>query len=105
MSAYVISEVEPVNQELFEKYRELAQAAVLKYGGSYIVRGGGIETVEGESSNRKMVIIRFPGMEAAHRWYRSAEYAGALDLSRKALKRRLILVEGAPEPVEARNGS
>jgi uncharacterized protein (DUF1330 family) len=97
VKAYVISEVEALDPELFEKYRELAHAAVTKYGGRYIVRGGAIETVEGENSSGRIVIIAFPGIEAARQWYRSAEYAEALTLSRKALKRRLIFVGGAPQ--------
>jgi uncharacterized protein (DUF1330 family) len=96
VGAYVISEVEALDPELFEKYRALAHAAVTKHGGRYIVRGGAIETVEGENSTGRIVIIEFPGMEAARRWYRSAEYAEALALSRKAMKRRLIFVRGAP---------
>jgi uncharacterized protein (DUF1330 family) len=96
VEAYVISEVEALDPELFEKYRELANAAVAKHGGRYIVRGGAIETVEGENSTGRIVIIEFPGMEAAREWYRSAEYAEALALSRRALKRRLIFVKGAP---------
>jgi uncharacterized protein (DUF1330 family) len=97
VQAYVISEGEALDPELFEKYRALAHAAVKKHGGRYIVRGGDIETVEGENSSGRIVIIEFPGMEAARQWYRSAEYADALVLSRKALKRRLIFVEGSPQ--------
>jgi uncharacterized protein (DUF1330 family) len=97
VEAYVISEVEALDPELFERYRALAHAAVTKHGGRYIVRGGAIETVEGEDSTRRMVIIEFPGMEAARQWYRSAEYAEALALSQKAFKRRLIFVTGAPQ--------
>ena len=96
MPAYVISEVETVDPELFEQYRTLAHAAVTKHGGRYIVRGGSIETMEGENSSRRMVIIEFPAAEAAHRWYHSPEYAEALAISRKALKRRLICVNGPP---------
>ena len=43
MAAYVIVEVEPLDPELFEQYRALAHAAVMKHGGRYIVRGSAIE--------------------------------------------------------------
>jgi uncharacterized protein (DUF1330 family) len=37
-------------------------------------------------------------MEQARRWYRSAEYAEALELRQTALRRRLIFVEGVEAP-------
>ena len=39
-------------------------------------------------------MVEFPDMEQARQWYASADYADALNLSKVALTRRLILVEG-----------
>jgi len=94
MTAYVISEIEDVDPALIEQYRALAQAAIAKHGGRYIVRGGAIETVEGGWAPKQIVIVEFPTMEQAHAWYRSADYAEALKLRRTALRRKLIFVEG-----------
>ena len=111
MAAYVISEVEILDQELVKTYRALAEPSVAKYGGCYIVRGGAAEVVErdgeragpgedhGEGQRRakppRLVILEFPTMERARAWYRSPEYAAALKVRRTALKRRLVFVEGA----------
>jgi hypothetical protein len=46
MAAYVISDVEFLDRALVENYRALAQAAIAKYGGRYLARGGTIEPVE-----------------------------------------------------------
>jgi uncharacterized protein (DUF1330 family) len=35
-------------------------------------------------------------MPLAREWYPSPEYAGALEISRRALRRRLIFVDGVP---------
>ena len=43
-----------------------------------------------------IVILGFPSMEPARAWYASPEYAVALEVSDKALRRRLIFVEGTP---------
>jgi uncharacterized protein (DUF1330 family) len=94
MSAYVISEVEMLDQALFERYRSLAPATIVKYGGRYIVRGGAHETVEGDPTPRHFVIVEFPTIEKAREWYASPEYAEALKIRRHALKRRLTFVEG-----------
>jgi uncharacterized protein (DUF1330 family) len=98
MTAYVISEVETRNQALMERYRSLAETTIAQYGGRYIVRGASIETVEGAPSDRRLVIVEFPSMEAARAWYGSPEYAAALAVRRDALQRRLIFVEGVGSP-------
>jgi uncharacterized protein (DUF1330 family) len=51
MAAYVISEVEPLNDELFDRYRALAQASIEQYGGHYIVRAALPKAAEGDWSS------------------------------------------------------
>ena len=94
MAAYVISDVEPRDRDLIERYRALAEASIKKYGGRYIVRGGEIESVEGGWNPCHLVIVEFPDMDRAREWYRSEDYAEALMVRELALSRRLIFVEG-----------
>ena len=96
MTAYVISEVEPRDVALFERYRALAPGTIERYGGRYIVRGGEADVVEGGPPVKTIVIVEFPSMARAREWYRSPEYAEALKLRAGALERRLIFVEGVP---------
>jgi uncharacterized protein (DUF1330 family) len=97
MTAYVISEVEFLDDRLIETYRAIAQATIEQYGGHYIVRGGAVELVEGERNPaRRFVIVEFPSMERAREWYRSPEYAQALKVRATALTRTLVFVEGVP---------
>jgi uncharacterized protein (DUF1330 family) len=96
MAAYVISEISDVLEPaLLEEYRSLAQATIEQYGGRYVVWGGAIEVVEGGLGPRCVVIVEFPTTERAREWYDSPEYAEALAVRRKAIKRRLLFVEGA----------
>jgi uncharacterized protein (DUF1330 family) len=95
MAAYVISEVEILDQAQADTYRSLASASIGRYGGRYIVRGGAIELIEGERDpKRRLVIVEFPSMQRAHEWYRSPEYAEALKVRAGALTRTLAFVEG-----------
>jgi uncharacterized protein (DUF1330 family) len=96
MPAYVISDVEPIDQYLIAQYRSLAEASIAQYGGRYIVRGGAIDAVEGGWAPKHIVIVEFPSMKRARAWYRSPEYAEALKIRKHALKRRLIFVDGVP---------
>jgi uncharacterized protein (DUF1330 family) len=94
MSAYVISDVtirDPVNADA---YRERAARSIVQHGGRYLVRGGPIEVLEGDWAPRTIVIAEFPDMDQARAWYRSPEYAAALEFRDAALSRNLILVEG-----------
>ena len=94
MTAYVIGEVNVTDPKLYENYKKLVPATVEKYGGRFAVRGGSLESMEGGWAPARLVVLEFPTMEQARRWYHSPEYAPALALRRKAANAKLILVEG-----------
>jgi uncharacterized protein (DUF1330 family) len=95
MAAYIISEVsEVVDAAEMERYRTLAEATIKQYGGRYLVRGGEWESLEGEWALERTIVVEFPSWERAKEWYRSPEYATALELSRVALKRKMLMVDG-----------
>ena len=97
MPAFVISEVEILNEEAASKYRELAAASIAAYGGRYLVRAANAVVVEGEPTRRLIVIVEFPSMQRIREWYSSPEYAKALQFRSAALDRRLMFVEGIPQ--------
>ncbi|MDK4704993.1 DUF1330 domain-containing protein [Rhizobium sp. CNPSo 4062] len=94
MPAYIISDVTMSDAEAFQTYRTRAAASIAHYGGHYLVRGGPIEKLEGDWSPQAIVIVEFPDLERARAWYRSPEYAHALEVRDQALSRNLILVDG-----------
>ncbi len=95
MAAYVIAEVNVTDPKLYEDYKKLVPATVEKYGGRFAVRGGTLETKEGGWNPARLVVLEFPTMEQARKWYHSPEYAPALALRLKAANAKVILVEGA----------
>jgi uncharacterized protein (DUF1330 family) len=95
MAAFVISEVEILDETVADQYRALAAASIEEHGGRYLVRGATPDAVEGEvSPRRRLVVVEFPDMDVARRWYTSDSYAEALALRDRALRRRLLFVEG-----------
>ena len=94
MAAYVVAEVNVTNPDLFAEYRKLVPPTIEKYGGRFVVRGGTVETKEGGWSPARLVVIEFPSMDQARKWYHSPEYAGPLAMRLKAANTKLILVEG-----------
>ena len=94
-SAYVISEVEVLDESQAQRYRELAAASIAHYGGRYLVRGVLPDVAEGEwLSSRRVIVVEFPDMETLQQWYKSPEYAEALAIRSAALDRRLLFVDG-----------
>jgi uncharacterized protein (DUF1330 family) len=95
MAAYVISEVEVLNEPLADRYRSLAQQSIARYQGRYLVRGAVPDAVEGEwPSEKRLVVVEFPTIEKAHEWYASSEYVQTLDIRTVALARRLLFAKG-----------
>jgi uncharacterized protein (DUF1330 family) len=94
MAAYVISDATMLDANALQAYRARSTDSVIKYGGKFLIRGGAVECLEGTWTPRIIVLVEFPSMERARDWYRSPEYAHALELRDAALKRNLILVDG-----------
>lgn len=94
MSAFVISEVNILDKEAANHYRNLAASSIEMYGGYYLVRGSDTKVVEGDLTHKLIVIVEFPSMQQIQAWYASPEYAEALTYRDKALSRRLIFAEG-----------
>jgi len=94
MAAYVIAEVEITNPERYEDYKRLAPAAIAAHGGKYLVRGGASELLEGERQPGRTVILEFPSLDHARRFYRSEQYEAAKRARAGAARMSLLLVEG-----------
>jgi len=94
MPAYVIAEVDVTDPVAYEEYRKLVLPTVEKYGGSFLVRGGKVDSKEGGWQPPRLVILQFPTMAQAQAWYHSPEYAPALAIRAKASRSRLIIAEG-----------
>jgi len=96
MPAYIISDLTIRDVVAIEIYRARAAASIAQHGGRYLARGGNIEVLEGTWQPRSIIVVEFPDSEQARAWYRSPEYASALEVRDTALGRNLILVDGVP---------
>ena len=98
MAAYLISDITLRDRTAFEVYRTRAADAIHTYGGRYLARLGEVQVLEGIWNPNMIVIVEFPNLEQARAWYRSPEYAFALEMRDTALSRNLILVDGVNQP-------
>jgi uncharacterized protein (DUF1330 family) len=95
MPAYLIANVNVQDPATFEEYRQQVPATIAKHGGRYLVRGGRVERLEGSWNPTRLVVLEFPSMEQARRWYESDEYRGPKALRMKCTVTDAIFVEGA----------
>ncbi len=94
MSAYVIADVEIKDAAGMEPYRNAVEATVKKYGGRFVVRGGKHEVLEGQWRPVRLVALEFPSLDAAKKWYGSAEYGKIKPIRLQHSVGHLVLVEG-----------
>jgi uncharacterized protein (DUF1330 family) len=99
MPAYVIVETDVHDPEQYERYKAASPDAVRSGGGRFVVRGGELAVLEGDWHPSRLVILEFPDLEAAKRWYHSPEYEQAKRLRESAANLRMVAVQGLDEPL------
>jgi len=95
MAAYVLAEVEVTNPDGYKEYTAQVPATIARYGGRFLVRGGASEALEGDWPQRRRVMLEFPTMDAARKWWHSPEYEKPKAMRQAASRGKLLLMEGA----------
>jgi uncharacterized protein (DUF1330 family) len=93
--AYVICDIDVTDPDAYERYKALAGPSVAAQGGTYLVRGGATEVLEGDRKPNRVVVIEFPDGDAARAWWDSPEYREARAIRAPAATASVIVVEGA----------
>lgn len=71
---YIMGMVTVTNPEGYKPYIQQTGELVAEYGGRYLVRGGNKTVVEGGLGHDRMVIIEFPSIETAQKFYDDPRY-------------------------------
>ena len=97
MPAYCIFDVKAVTDEpRMNDYRAAVRETVTQFGGRYVALGGRHEVVEGNWQPTFLVLIEFPSLAQAKRWYDSEEYRALKALRLGATIGDAVFVEGLP---------
>jgi uncharacterized protein (DUF1330 family) len=80
MPGYLIANLEVTDPAGFEEYRQKVSPLIAQFGGRYLVRGGDVKTLEGNLPIHRLVVLEFPSIEAAQRFYDSPEYQPLLKI-------------------------
>ena len=94
MAAYVIVDIEVTDPTAYEEYRKLVPPLVAKYGGKYLVRGGDLESMEGDWTPKRLAVLEFASVDRAKQFYYSDDYEPVKQIRLKATNSKMVLVEG-----------
>jgi len=93
-SAYIIANVTVTNAQQYEEYKKWSSAAMLAHNAEVCVRGGKVEVLEGDWQPERLVLLKFPSVEAARHFDASPEYGKARAARQGAAIMRMVVVEG-----------
>jgi len=96
MPAYMIVTASIHDREAFVSgYGARAAELIGQFGGEYLLRGLGAESLEGDfGDGASMVISKWPDREAAKRFWNSPEYAEAKKLREGLADVQVLLIDG-----------
>ena len=96
MPAYVLARqrVPDPDADALRQYREASGPLLERFGGRFLVRGGPIDTLEGDAGADRIVVIEFPDAAAARAWYESPEYQAIVGLRQSAADSDFVVVQG-----------
>lgn len=75
MAAYILADVEVLDEDAYREYRQRVDAILARYGGRILVNGGAPQPIEGHWQPARLVVLSFPSLERAKSWYASSEFA------------------------------
>jgi uncharacterized protein (DUF1330 family) len=90
----LIANIEVTDPAKYEEYREKVTPLVAKFGGRYLVRGGEVRQLEGHLPIHRLVVLEFPTLEAAQRFYECSEYQPILKIRLASTRSDLMLAQG-----------
>jgi uncharacterized protein (DUF1330 family) len=94
MKAYLVLDLAVNDLAGFMKYVEAIPAFIAKHGGQYIVRGVVPDTIEGDWTPERLVILEFPTRQHAEAFLGDPESRELFKLRHATTTSRLVLADG-----------
>ncbi|WP_375567929.1 DUF1330 domain-containing protein [Ahrensia marina] len=95
---FVVVDVRIDDPVAYKRYADGSKPIIERCGGSYLVRGGAFDVLEGDYySPRRLVLLRFPSREDFDTFYNDPEYRALREERLKVSDMVLIGVEGFTE--------
>ena len=99
-AAYILVDMLISDMDQYRQYMAAAPEAVAAAGGEYLVRGGRLETLEGQWRPGRIATLRFPDYDTAKAFYDGEMYRTVRAKRQGATQFfNMVLVEGVAAPV------
>jgi uncharacterized protein (DUF1330 family) len=98
----VLTAISIDDAEMLQPYIAQVRDVVSQYGGSYLAIDDKPVTVEGQWRFARTVIMTFPNMQTAQKWYQSPEYRAILPMRLQAMQANLVFVRGLEETTKTK---
>lgn len=94
MPAYMIIDVNISDSNAYEEYKKHVPALIQKHGGEYLIRGGDHKVVEGSWQPTRLVLLKFPSIEAANAFNDDPDYQPIKAIRHRAAHSSIVVAEG-----------
>lgn len=94
MAAYVITDVEITDAELYGQFMKQVTETVESHGGKFVARGGKLEVILGNWSPNRIAILQFDNLDQVHGWLSSPEYIALDDMRSRSSNINMVVVDG-----------
>ena len=94
MSAYVITDVEVTDANLYGQFLEKVTATVEGHGGKFVARGGALDVISADWTPRRIALLEFGSVEQVHAWLSSPEYTALDDIRTRSSNINMVVVAG-----------
>jgi len=94
MAAYLVVNVEIKDRAAFEDYVRNVPPLVRKHGGEYLAASNSPKVLEGNWKPHRLVLVRFPDMNAAQAFLQDPEYVPWKELRQRTTNSDMVSLEG-----------
>lgn len=94
MSAYVITDVEITDPDLYRQFAERVTSTVEAHGGRFVARSSEIESVIGDWTPKRLAVLLFDNLQQVHAWLDSPEYTALTDIRSRSSNINMVVLEG-----------
>lgn len=93
MNAIIVVQAKGKDAEKLAAYSQAALPIVAAHQGELFLRAPVVEVMSGESDFEKVILLKFPSVDAARNWYNSEEYQALIPLREEGADMVFTLLE------------
>jgi len=94
MAVYVIVNLRIHDLAAYDAYKTGVASIIGRHGGEYLARGGATEVLEGDWVPGRVVLLKFPEIDAVKAFLDDPDYASLNSLRHRIAHTQMVAVEG-----------